>query len=272
MKDVSGKVALITGGGCGIGRLMALKLAKRGARIVLWDINQTNLDTVLAELRGAGHEAHGYNVDVGDRARVYAAGNQVRADVGDVDLLINNAGIVSGKPLLDLPDERIEATFRVNTLALFWCTKAFLGPMVQRNAGHVVTIASAAGLVGTANMTDYSASKFAAVGFNESLRNELKKMGTAVKTTVVCPYYIDTGMFDGVKTKVPAILPIMKEDDVAERIVNAILKDKPKLILPPFINVVPVARMLPVSLFDATNTFLGVNSCMDDFVGREGRK
>ena len=268
MKDLTNAVTLITGGGLGLGRLMALKLAKRGAKIVLWDIKKPNMDKVLDELQLAGHQAHGYVVDVGDRKQVYEAADKVRAEVGDVDLLINNAGIVSGRPLLDLPDEKIEATFRVNSLALFWCTKAFLGPMIEKNAGHIVNIASAAGLVGSANMSDYSASKFAAVGFNESLRNELKKMGTKIVTTVVCPFYIDTGMFDGVKTKVPSLLPIMQEDDVANKIVSAIMKDKEQLILPPFVNIVPLARALPVSLFDATNTFFGINNAMDEFKGR----
>ena len=135
---------------------------------------------------------------------MHARADEVRSAAGEVDVLVNNAGIVSGRPLLELSDERIERTFAVNTLALFWTSKAFLPAMTARGSGHIVTVASAAGLIGTARETDYAASKFAAVGFNEALRLELRRSAPGVKTTLVCPYYIDTGMFDGRQDAVPA--------------------------------------------------------------------
>ena len=167
-----------------------------------------------------------------DREQVYARADEVRAAAGDVDVLVNNAGIVSGRPLLELSDERIERTFAVNTLALFWTTKAFLPAMKARGSGHIVTVASAAGLIGTARETDYAASKFAAVGFNEALRQELRRSGSGVRTTVVCPYYIDTGMFKGVKTRFPLLLPVLKEQDVADRVLKAIQRDQPQVQMP----------------------------------------
>src|SRR5690606_34334377 len=100
--------------------------------------------------------ARAFACDVGDREQVYARAEEVRAAAGDVDVLVNNAGIVSGRPLLELPDENIERTFAVNTLALFWATKAFLPAMRDRGSGHIVTVASAAGLIGTARETDYA--------------------------------------------------------------------------------------------------------------------
>ena len=118
-------------------------------------------------------------------------------EVGPVDVLVNNAGVISGQLLSELTDEAIERTLAVNTLALFWCTRAFLPAMVERRRGHVVTLASAAGLVGVVRQTDYSASKHAAVGFAESLRFELRRYAPEVHTTLVCPFYINTGMFDG---------------------------------------------------------------------------
>ncbi len=162
-----------------------------------------------------------------DREQVYARADEVRGVAGDVDVLVNNAGIVSGRPLLELSDECIERTFAVNTLALFWTTKAFLPAMTARGSGHVVTVASAAGLIGTARETDYAASKFAAVGFNEALRQELRRSACGVRTTVVCPYYVDTGMFKGVKTRFPFLLPVLKEQDVADRVLRAIQRDQP---------------------------------------------
>jgi len=185
-----------------------------------------------------------------------------------VDILVNNAGVVSGKPLLELSDEQIERTFRVNALALFWVTRAFLPSMIGRGAGHVVTVASAAGLVGTPRQTDYAASKHAAVGFTEALRFELKRSAPGVKTTVVCPFYADTGMFAGVKTRFPRLLPILKTDDVVEAIVRAIQDDRAQVQMPFMVRTLPAMRLLPVWAFDVLADFFGVTRAMDEFTGR----
>ncbi len=263
MSRISGNTFLITGAASGIGRKMALGLATRGARIIAWDLNAKGLENLLAELAGSGHVAD--TVDVTDRVQVREAA--LRA--GAVDVLINNAGVVSGRRLLEISDEKIEQTLRVNTFGLFWTTRAFLPGMIQRGEGHIVTIASAAGLVGVSGLVDYSASKFAAVGFDEALRTELARVAPRVKTTVVCPYYIDTGMFEGAKTRFSFLLPILKEDDVAGRILQAIEKNEPSLVLPAFLRLMPLARMLPVRLFDQITAILGVSESMDQFRGRE---
>jgi all-trans-retinol dehydrogenase (NAD+) len=206
--------------------------------------------------------------DVARRQEVYQTAEEMNAAFGPVDILINNAGIVSGQGLLDLPDEEIEATFAVNTLSLFWVTRAFLPGMLERSCGHVVTIASASSLIGVANLSDYAASKWAAMGFDESLRAELKKLAPRIRTTVVCPLYIDTGMFKGVKTRLPLLLPILEESHVADRIVSAILRDKQRLLMPFSVKFMPLLRMLPVPLFDTIANALGVNASMDEFAGR----
>ena len=94
-------------------------------------------------------------------------------------------------------------TMVVNAESHFWTVKEFLPSMIQRNSGHIVSIASMAGLASTAGMADYNASKFAAVGFNEAVRIEMKYLGKSIKCTTICPCYIDTGMFNGVKTSFP---------------------------------------------------------------------
>uniref|UniRef100_A0A0K0DMB4 Retinol dehydrogenase 10-like n=1 Tax=Angiostrongylus cantonensis TaxID=6313 RepID=A0A0K0DMB4_ANGCA len=128
---------------------------------------------------------------------------RVKAEVGKVDILINNAGIVTGKKIFDCPDELMELTMAVNTHALFY--------------------------------VDYCASKHGAVGFHESLTAELDARGsTGVKTTVVCPYYIDTGMFDGVETKSPTLLPILQPNYVVDCIMEAVLTDKELISMPRF--------------------------------------
>lgn len=265
MSDISGQHALITGGASGIGRLMAQQLAARGARVTIWDINAAALEQVVTEL---GPTARGFVCDVSDRAQVYARAAETSAAGGPVDILINNAGIVSGKDFLELPDEKIEATFDINVLALFWTTKAFLPGMIARNRGHVVTIASASGYIGVARLADYAASKWAAVGFDESLRAELRRSAPGVITTVVCPFYIDTGMFRGVQSRFPLLLPILKEQEVASRVVQAIATNRRRLVMPWLCHLVPLMRVLPVGLFDWVANFLGVNSSMKDFVGR----
>jgi len=270
MSAIPSAIALVTGGASGIGRLIATDLARRGAEVVLWDINQEALDTVVAELGRIGDRpAHGFLCDVSKRENVYAAADEVRRTVGDVDILVNNAGIVSGRPFLDLPDGKIEATFAINTLALFWTCKAFLPAMIARNAGHVVTIASASGLIGVAKLADYAASKWAAVGFDESLRVELRRTAPGVRTTVVCPFYIDTGMFSGVKTRFPFLLPILSPEYVARRTVDAIRRNRRRLVMPRFVTLVPAMRTLPPFLQDALADFFGVNASMDEFVGRD---
>jgi len=269
MSEIAGRHILITGGASGIGRLMALEAAALGGRVSIWDIDAQKLDTVVGELQAAGREtARGFICDVSRRERVYEVAAQTREAGGPVDLIINNAGIVSGRSFLDLPDEKIEATFAINTLSLFWVTKAFLPEMIRRNQGHIVTIASASALIGVAQLSDYAASKWAAMGFDESLRAELRRTAPGVKTTVVCPFYIDTGMFHGVKTRFPWLLPILQERDVARRVIDAIRRNRPRLFMPWIIYLVPPMRLLPVPLFDWIAGFLGINASMNEFKGR----
>jgi len=269
MSSIAGRHALVTGGGSGIGRRMALGLAAAGAGVTIWDIDQGRLDAVVAELAAGGGAARGFRCDVSDRAQVYARAAESEAAGGPVDILINNAGVVSGNDFLDLPDEKIEATFAINVMALFWTGKAFLPGMIARNRGHVVTIASASGMIGVARLADYSASKWAAMGFDESVRAELRRVAPGVMTTVVCPFFIDTGMFHGVKSRFPLLLPILAEQDVADRVVDAIRRDRRRLFMPWLIHLLPLMRTLPVGLFDRLANLLGINATMDEFVGRD---
>jgi all-trans-retinol dehydrogenase (NAD+) len=259
---------LITGAASGLGRLMALAIAAEGARAVLWDVDQQGLEAVATEIGGHGGHATTARCDLTDRRAIAAAAERVLRESGPVDVLINNAGVVTGKTLLDASDTEVERTFAVNTLALFWVTRAFLPSMLARDRGHVVTIASAAGLVGTSRMVDYCASKHAAVGFDEALRLELKRQRSRVRTTVVCPFYVSTGMFDGVRTRFPLLLPILEPEYAVRRIVQAIRNDQRRLIMPRLVAMTYLARVLPVPAFDAIMEFLGVNRSMDEFRGR----
>ncbi len=262
---MAGARVLVTGAGRGLGRRLVLRAAARGAQVVLWDVDLERAEAVRDEVVGRGGRAQAARVDVTDADAVAVAA----AEAGPVDVLVNCAGVVTGRPLLEADEASIRRTFEVNVLALYWTTRAFLPGMLQRNRGTVVTIASAAGLVGVARQTDYSASKFAAVGFTESLRAELRGAGTRVGTLLVCPYYIDTGMFAGVRTKVPLLLPILREDAVAAKVIDGIERGKAQLVMPPMVRLVPGLRLLGTRGFDAVMDAFGINHTMDEFVGRQ---
>jgi len=120
-KDVSNEVILITGSGSGIGRLLALKFSELGATIVLWDINKSANDAVAEEINSrTPNRAYPYKCDCSKREEIYRVAENVKKDIGDVTMLINNAGIVTGKKFFDLPDDKIELTFQVNSVAHFW--------------------------------------------------------------------------------------------------------------------------------------------------------
>lgn len=267
-KSIEGQVALVTGGGSGIGRLLCLRLAARGARVVTWDVNKGGNEETARQVQAAGGQCHTYTVDLCDRHAVYAAGAKVKQEVGKVDILINNAGIVTGKDFMEAPDELIQKTFDVNIMSHFWTTKTFLGDMIASNKGHVVTIASIAGLAGVNKLADYCASKFAAVGFDESLRIELKVGGyTGVKTTCICPYYISTGMFDGVQSK---LIPILKPEYVADQIMDAMLLNYHDLVIPGFCRYLVLLKFFaPQWLLLYFGNKLGITTSMDEFVGRK---
>lgn len=268
MKDIHDHIALVTGGASGIGKLMAIELAMHGARVVVWDLNEKAMRDFSAEAETRGLKITGMKCDVSSKIEVYAKAKELTKNIGPVDILINNAGVVSGKTFLETDDSKIELTMAVNTMSLFWTAKAFLPSMIERNRGHIVTISSAAGILGVTGLADYSASKFAAFGFTEAIRTELKRIKSKVRTTVVCPFFIDTGMFSGVRTRFPLLLPILKSDKAAKRIIGALLRNRQRLIMPPMVYSVFLLRMFPVVVFDAVADFFGISRSMDHFTER----
>lgn len=266
--DFRDSTVLVTGAASGLGAGLARAAAERGARVVGWDKDGDRLARVIGELRDVSPSSIGYAVDLSDRDSVADLGSRVLTEVGPVDILVNNAGVISGKLLWELSDAEIERTFAVNALGLFWCTRAFLPTMIETGRGHIVTLASAAGLVGVARQTDYSASKHAAVGFAESLRYELRRYAPQLRTTVVCPFYINTGMFDGASSRVPWLLPILDEGKVVAKIIEAVERDRRQLVMPRSVGLLPMLRALPVPVFDRLMDLFGINLSMDEFVGR----
>jgi all-trans-retinol dehydrogenase (NAD+) len=178
-------------------------------------------------------EVYPYVVNLVNRESIYALAEQVKREHGFVWGLINNAGILVGKPLMETPDNKIELAMGVNVMAHFWTLKAFLQPMLDRNDGHIVAISSAAGFFPSARMTEYCASKYAARGLMEALRIELASLGkNGVKTTLVAPAHINTDLFSGYN-----MMGTMQPEWVAEQVVRAMRVDKAIQFLPWYVSV-----------------------------------
>lgn len=156
----------------------------------------------------------------------------------------------------------------VNCESNMWILKEFLPDMMDRNSGHVVAIASIAGIAGCGGLTDYCASKFAQYGFHEALRIELKSLKKNIPVTMICPYFIDTGMFTG--TKMTILSPLLNQRYVANRIVNAILQSEEEVVIPWRFNwILRLSRLLLTpSAFDNINASTGGFDCMSTFKGR----
>lgn len=270
-KDLSKEHVFLTGAGNGIGRLMARRFGAMGCKLTLSDINLESVQETKQILIKEGVPAaniQALHLDVSKREAIVKIGAVARAAYGPVTLLINNAGIVSGVTTMELSDEMIERTMKVNTISHLHTIREFLPDMIANKKGHIVSIASMAGLVGLPGLSDYCASKFGAVAVDEAVRGELKKQGHwgYIKTTCICPYFINTGMFDGAKKAFP--MYILSPEEVVTRIINAIRQEEAFVVIPYRGNIVFLTRLLPTSLVDKISHILGINSSMDDFHGR----
>ena len=270
---IQDKTVLITGGASGIGRIMGEMALKKGAKaLVIWDINQANIDATISELK-AFSKVVGYRVDVSNYEVVAKSYQQVKNEVGDVDILINCAGIITSNKTFDLcSPEEMDRTIQVNTLAPMYVARQVLPDMIARNSGHICNIASAGGMLANPKMSVYAASKWAAIGWSDSVRIELQDRKSQVRVTTIAPYYITTGMFDGVQSKV---FPLLNPEKVSERIIGAIEDNKKMLMLMKWIPqphhfIRLLQGLLPMRMFDwLLGEVLGIYHTMDNFTGRK---
>jgi all-trans-retinol dehydrogenase (NAD+) len=270
---LAGSTVLITGAAMGMGRMYArLAVNDRASHVILWDINAGQLEEAAAELRGAGSEIHTQVVDVGRLESIEEAAEEVRNGVGAPDILINNAGIVRGKYFWE-HDQRadIAATMNINTLALMHITREFLPEMVARGrTSRIVNVASAAGLLANPRMSVYSSSKWAVIGWSDSLRLELVQAGHQhIKVTTFCPSYIKTGMFAGARG--PLLTPLLEPEPVTERVWRAMKDGQPMLMMPWTVKLSAALRgVLPIAAWDVVaGRVFGVYKSMEHFTGRK---
>ena len=263
---------LITGGASGIGKIMGRMALEKGAKcFIIWDINLVGIEATRKELSKYGN-VKGYVVDVSNNEIVNIAYRKTVEDCGDIDILINCAGIITSNKTFDQQtSEEIVRTMNINTIAPMFVARAMLPDMLKRNRGHVCTIASAGGMISNPKMSVYAASKWGVIGWSDSVRIELQEMKSDVHFTTVAPYYINTGMFDGVKSR---IIPILKPEYVAKRVIWAIEKNKAFRGIPFGFHFIRFWQaILPTRVFDFFfGKVFGIYHAMDQFTGRKSAK
>lgn len=194
MESIEGRVALVTGGGRGIGRAIALALARAGAHVAVTARTVPEIEAVAAEVAALGRRTHFFPLDVSDRASLANAPKAVAAAIGPVEILVNNAGLHSSAPVQKLDDAAWDAVLEVDLTAPFLLTRACLPGMYERHWGRVVNVASVAGKIGLKYGSAYAAAKHGLIGFTRSLALEGAKKG--VTANAICPSWTETKMMD----------------------------------------------------------------------------
>lgn len=267
MGYLKNKTVLITGGASGIGKIMLRLMLEREAKVIIWDISQENIDQTISEFPNI-QNLFFYKVDVSNVNEIQETAKKVKQDIGVVDVLINNAGIIVGKFFNEHSVADIAKTMEINALAPMYITHEFLEGMLRQNSGHICNIASSGGLISNPKMSVYASSKWALIGWSDSLRLEMQQMGKAIHVTTIMPYYIHTGMFEGVKSKIP----ILKPEAAAHTIVKAIERKKKMVTLPGYIyRLTRIGQaIMPIKVFDwFAGDVLGIYKTMEHFVGRK---
>lgn len=262
------KNVLITGGASGIGKIMARKCLERDVKnVVIWDLNENGLNAFKSQFPESANKIHLYKANISSLEEIKNTANKVRTEVGKIDLVINNAGIVVGKYFHEHSHEDISNTLVINSAAAMHISLEFLPAMIKENSGAICNIASSAGLIANPKMSVYAASKWAVNGWSESLRLEMKQLNYDISITTIMPFFINTGMFDGVKSK---LLPILEPEKTAERIMKAIENKTKILAMPlPYWFIRFSQGLLPLSAFDwVMENIFGIYDTMKNFKGR----
>ncbi|KAI9846654.1 MAG: hypothetical protein M1837_003709 [Sclerophora amabilis] len=251
--DLTKEVIVITGGASGLGLLIAEVYGMRGASVAVLDVKDMDSE---GEVRGVEY----YNCDVGNRLEVEKAAKEIENDLGTPTILINNAGIVNGKRLLELSPQQIEKNFRVNLLSHFYTLQCFLPGMIRHNRGTIVTVSSV--------LADYTASKAALYALHSSLTAELPPESN-IKTVLVTPGQISTSLFAGVETPSNFLGPVLEPVDVAKEIIKAIDEGRGGVLaMPLYTRWVQVLGVLPVGAQKIFRSLSGWDRAMEGFVGR----
>ncbi|XP_039307649.1 17-beta-hydroxysteroid dehydrogenase 13 [Solenopsis invicta] len=224
-KSVIGEIVLITGTGHDIGRELAIGYASLGATVICWDIDEKTNNQTMNDIKKMGIKSvYAYRCNVTDREEVFRVAEKVKEEVGDVTILINNAGILFIKSLLNQRPDEITRAIDVNVTAHYWILTAFLPSMMKKNHGHVVALSSVAGLIGIPCGTVYCPTKFAVKALMETVSEELRVLSngkSSIKFTTIYPFFVHTGMVENVKIRFPRIIKELSPQKVALTIIDA---------------------------------------------------
>ncbi|MBX3414520.1 MAG: SDR family NAD(P)-dependent oxidoreductase [Pirellulales bacterium] len=267
MQSLRDKRVLITGAAGGIGSAIAKCLARAGASLLLADLQEERLAALADEIRTAGADCRTFALDVTRHESIVALRERVLAEGGPIDVLVNNAGVVFGGAFQDVPLDRHLLTYQVNTLGVVAVAHVFLPDLISRSESHLVNIASASGFIGLPFGATYASSKWAVIGFSDSLRLELAELGhRQVGVTAVCPSYVDTGMFAGVKP--PRTTKMLRPERLAALIEAAVRHRRAYVVAPRVAYLSPALKgLLPTGLFDRVGEWFGVNDSMRKWRG-----
>jgi short-subunit dehydrogenase len=267
MKTFAGKKVLITGGARGVGLALGRAFGAESAVVLLADLDPEGLEQAVSDLESQGVVCRGYRLDVTDPEAIEAVRARIHEDIGAIDVLVNNAGVVFGGPFLDVPLERHLKTYRVNVDGVVAMTHAFLQDVLLAREGHLVNVASASGFVGLPYGSTYASSKWAVIGFSESIRLELKKGGhDHVGVTTVCPLYVDTGMFEGAEP--PMLTRFLTPEELAHKVLKAVKEDEPFVLEPWLAKLMPaLSHALPKRLSDLLSDVFGGTTSMRGWKG-----
>jgi short-subunit dehydrogenase len=247
MLELKGSRALVTGASRGLGVLIAGTLAERGVDLVLAARNEKELAAVAGKVARPGQRVVAVPTDVGDRAALERLVERARAELGEIDLLVNNAGIEHSGFYEDLSLDDLDAMLRVNLGAPMWLTRLLLPDMLARDRGHIVNVSSLAGLGPNAFGEPYGATKAGLVGFTRSLRGTLQARGSKVSASSICPGFVtDTGMYarghEDYGAVAPRTLGTVAPQAVADAVIRAVERDEAQLI----VNEMPVRPFLAI--------------------------
>ena len=276
--NLKNKIVLVTGAAKGIGLATVKRLLKKEAKVVLWDFQPDDLNTAVQSLKNEGHDVFSQVCDVTNKEQVYHNAEVIKKEIGDIDILINNAGTVYTGYMLDRSDAELENMINVNFTSMIYTIRAFMPAMLEKNKGHIVNISSASSLIGAPKLAIYAATKWAVMGLTESLRMEAIKMGKkGVKFSSVHPNFLKKGLFEGTKLNLLGSIfapGVKSHDAVAKVIVNKAIGwgfHSPKV--PWIMNQSVLLRaLLPSSLLIKFGNIYGVNNMMDEYTGyKDGR-
>lgn len=262
--DLSDEVIVITGGSSGLGLLIAQVYGMRGASVAVLDVKEME----NGESRGVSF----YRCDVTDKAAVARVAAEIERDLGSPTVLINNAAIVTGKPLLEMEIEEVERSMSTNLLSHFYTLKTFLPAIIRGGkGGTVVTVSSVIGQLGSARLTDYAAAKGGLIALHKSLTAELRLAHPEIRTVLVTPGQLSTPLFYGVQTPNAFVAPVVEPVEVAKEIIAAIDNGKAEHIgMPFYARWCDWYNVLPVGVQLLARRITGIDRAMETFVGRAG--